>query len=187
MSDAAIQQPSPTKRGRGRGRGGSTRGAASARARGKPAAGRRGRAKVYENSRVQAAHERQRDIKNNFNILAAALKPALETLADRNLQLLSDNHDAHKEVAQYQEIQDFLQDRLEDRQRVDKAILDTQIDVASKSHEASMHIARQNFTVRLIGPLPASAACCCLLLPLLLPTLTWSFFPALPDASRGPR
>lgn len=114
MTDTATQQPSPTKRGRGRGRGGAGRGAASARARGKPTTGRRGRAKVYETSRAQAAHERQRDLKNSYAALSAAMKPALEELADRNLDLLKSNFDAHKEVDQYKEITNFLDQRLDD-------------------------------------------------------------------------
>lgn len=115
MTDTATQQPSPTKRGRGRGRGGAGRGSASARARGKPTTGRRGRAKVYETSRAQAAHERQRDLKNSYATLAAAMRPALEELADRNLDLLKSNFDAHKEVDQYSDITNFLDQRLADR------------------------------------------------------------------------
>lgn len=115
MSDAAVHQPSPVKRGRGRGRGGTARGGASARARGKPAAGRRGRAKVYDNSRAQAAHERQRDLKNAYATMAAAMKPALEELADRNLDRLRSDFNAHKEVDQYSEIVSFLDQRFEER------------------------------------------------------------------------
>lgn len=115
MSDAAIHQPSPAKRGRGRGRGGAGRGGASARARGKPAAGRRGRAKVYDHPRAQAAHERQRDLKTSYATIASSMKPALEELADRNLDRLRSDFDAHKEVDQYRQITGFLDQRLEDR------------------------------------------------------------------------
>ncbi|KAL1877384.1 hypothetical protein Daus18300_002368 [Diaporthe australafricana] len=115
MSDPAPQQPSPTKRGRGRGRGSSTRGAASARAGRKPTAGRRGRQKVYETSRAQAAHERQRDLKNAYATVAAAMRPALEELADRNIDLLKSKFDAHQEVDQYTEITRFLNQRLQGR------------------------------------------------------------------------
>lgn len=115
MSDPAPQQPSPTKRGRGRGRGSSARGAASARAGRKPTAGRRGRQKVYETSRAQAAHERQRDLKNAYAAVAAAMKPALEELADRNIDLLKSKFDAHHEVEQYAEITRFLDQRLQGR------------------------------------------------------------------------
>ncbi|KAL2282703.1 hypothetical protein FJTKL_10343 [Diaporthe vaccinii] len=115
MSDPAPQQPSPTKRGRGRGRGSSARGAASARAGRKPTAGRRGRQKVYETSRAQAAHERQRDLKNAYATVAAAMKPALEELADRNIDLLKSKFDAHHEVEQYAEITRFLDQRLQGR------------------------------------------------------------------------
>lgn len=133
MSDTAIQQPSPTKRGRGRGRGASGRGGPSARARGKPTTGRRGRAKVYETSRAQAAHERQRDLKNSYATLAAAMKPALEDLADRNLHLLKSNFNAHKEVDQYSDITAFLDQRYHAR----LSVLDENLkmDLAFTNHE----------------------------------------------------
>lgn len=147
MSDAAIQQPSPTKRGRGRGRGGASRGAASARARGKPATGRRGRAKVYDNPRVQAAHERQRDLRNAWAALSGHMKPALEELANRNIKLLKDNFDAHKEVDEYEDIQDFLVDRLGDRLQANKELLDLQIANDKRSHDISVHLAKEAFKV----------------------------------------
>lgn len=115
MSDPAPQQLSPVKRGRGRGRGSSARGAASARAGRKVTAGRRGRQKIYETSRAQAAHERQRDLKNAYATVAAAMKPALEELADRNIDLLKSKFDAHQEVEQYAEITRFLDQRLQGR------------------------------------------------------------------------
>ncbi|KAH8782824.1 hypothetical protein F5883DRAFT_403423 [Diaporthe sp. PMI_573] len=115
MSDPSPQQPSPVKRGRGRGRGSSARGAASARAGRKVTAGRRGRQKVYETSRAQAAHERQRDLKNAYATVAAAMKPALEELADRNIELLKSKFDAHEEVDRYTEIIRFLDERLQGR------------------------------------------------------------------------
>ncbi|CAN8097439.1 unnamed protein product [Discula destructiva] len=115
MNDAAVHQPSPARRGRGRGRGGAGRGGASTRARGKPAVGRRGRAKVYDHPRAQAAHERQRDLKTAYATVAAAMKPALEELADRNLDRLRSDLDAHKEVDEYTEITSFLDERLEGR------------------------------------------------------------------------
>lgn len=115
MSDVAVQNPSPAKRGRGsRGGRGAGRGAASTRARGKPAI-RRGRAKVYEHARVQAAHERARDLKNSYVTLAAAMKPALEELADRNLDRLRTDFNAHQEVEAYNKVTHFLDKRLEDR------------------------------------------------------------------------
>lgn len=43
------------------------------------------------------------------------MRPALEELADRNLDRLKSNFDAHKEVEQYSAINDFLDQRLADR------------------------------------------------------------------------
>lgn len=147
MSDAAFEKPSPTKRGRGRGRGGATRGAASARARGKPATGRRGRAKVYDTSRAQAAHERQRDLKNAYSALAAAMKPALEELADRNLDRLKSDFNADKEVDQYRDIISFLDERRQHR----LSVLDTKLalSIACQHHQfnAQQEYTKQSFKV----------------------------------------
>lgn len=147
MSDAAAQQPSPTKRGRGRGRGGAGRGAASARARGKPATGRRGRAKVYDTSRAQAAHERQRDLKNAYATLSAAMKPALEELADRNLDRLKSDFNAHKEVDEYHEITSFLDQRLQ--HRLSEVDTKFKLSIASRTHQfnAQAEYTDQSFKV----------------------------------------
>lgn len=152
MSDAAVQQPSPTKRGRGRGRGGAGRGAASARARGKPATGRRGRAKVYETSRAQAAHERQRDLKNAYSTLAAAMKPALEELADRNLDRLKSDFNAHKEVDQYRDITSFLDRRRQDRLSEISTKLAYSIACQTHQHEAQQEYTAHSFKVRTASP-----------------------------------
>lgn len=47
--------------------------------------------------------------------MAAAMKPALEELADRNLDRLRSDFNAHKEVDQYSEIVSFLDQRFEER------------------------------------------------------------------------
>lgn len=164
MSDAAVHQPSPAKRGRGRGRGGTARGGASARARGKPAVGRRGRAKVYDNSRAQAAHERQRDLKNAYANLAAAMKPALEELADRNLDRLRSDYNAHKEVDQYHEIISFLDQRLEERVADIKTVYDLNINTTTHELMAKNEYVQQGYQVSYLFshssscPLPHSLA-----------------------------
>ncbi|KUI62570.1 hypothetical protein VP1G_09690 [Cytospora mali] len=148
MSDAAVQQPSPTKRGRGRGRGASARGAASTRAGRKPVAGRRGRQKVYETSRAQAAHERQRDLKNAYATVAAAMKPALEELADRNLDLLKSKFDAHQEVDQYAEITGVLNQRLQARLSELDAKLKLSTECANNEWTAEQQYTKQSFRNR---------------------------------------
>lgn len=147
MSDAAVQQPSPTRRGRGRGRGASARGAASTRAGRKPVAGRRGRQKVYETSRAQAAHERQRDLKNAYATVAAAMKPALEDLADRNIDLLKSRFDAHQEVDQYAEITGILKQRLQARLSELDAKLKLSTACADNEWTAEREYTKQSFRV----------------------------------------
>jgi hypothetical protein len=141
MSDPSPQQPSPVKRGRGRGRGSSARGAASSRAGRKVTAGRRGRQKIYETSRAQAAHERQRDLKNAYATVAAAMRPALEELADRNIDLLKSKFDAHKEVDQYADITRFLNERLQGRM----SELDAKFKLSTATAEHEWH-AKKTYT-----------------------------------------
>ena len=98
-----------------------------------PGTGRRGRQKVYESSRVQAAHERQRELKAAFNQVSNAVRAALEDLADRNLNVLKKDPVAHEKTAEYQKIKAFLDQRLEDRQS--ELNLQLEKDLATHTHE----------------------------------------------------
>ena len=91
-----------TKRGRGRG----GRGRGGGRGKG------RGRHKTYDDARVQAAYERQKELRELFSEVASAVKPALEKVADHNInQMIEDPH-AHEDVEEFHIIQRELDDRL---------------------------------------------------------------------------
>ncbi|KAJ9154986.1 hypothetical protein NKR23_g2422 [Pleurostoma richardsiae] len=142
MNDNNSQQASPAKgfrRGRGRG---AARAVVARTAIKKPTNGRRGRQKVFENNKAHAAHEQQRELKAAYSALANAIRPALEELADRNVDLLRDQTDAHQEVDEYKEIKDFLDRRLDDavsaaqvRRNTEMALLNHENDAWKKYFE----------------------------------------------------
>ncbi|CAF3464612.1 unnamed protein product [Fusarium graminearum] len=101
-------------RGRGGGRGGSTA-AVSKAATAKVGRGgsRRGRAKNFADSRVQAAYERQRHLKANYQAVAHALKPALQELAERTIDEAFQNPDKHKHAQEFIPLMQELQDNLD--------------------------------------------------------------------------
>lgn len=152
MSDSASQQVSPTKGRRGRGRPPSKHVAPKPVVK-KATTGRRGRQKVYEPTKAQAAHERQREMKAAYATVAAAMRPALEDLADRNLDLLKKNFDAHQEVDAYQEITGFIDQRQQGR----LSELDTKLNADLTTHkhewEAKQHYLKDAFEVNHSNPI----------------------------------
>ncbi|ERT02043.1 uncharacterized protein SPSK_04839 [Sporothrix schenckii 1099-18] len=122
----------PSFRGRGRGRGRSqavrAHVARLAQAR-KAANGRRGRQKLYDHPKPQAASERLKELKAAFSAVANAMRPALEDLADRSLDQLKSRPDAYRAFDQFQEVKDFLDRRIHDVQTMhrNKLLLDTRL------------------------------------------------------------
>ncbi|CAK7214075.1 hypothetical protein SBRCBS47491_002020 [Sporothrix bragantina] len=132
MTEPAIAH-TPSFRGRGRGRGRSqavrAHVARLAQAR-KAANGRRGRQKLYDHPKPQAASERVKELKAAFSTVANAMRPALEDLADRSLDVLNKGHaDAYRAFQEYQEVKSFLDNRIRDVQSMykNRLQLDTQL------------------------------------------------------------
>lgn len=127
----------------------------SRRGRGKPGRGRggggrgkgRGRNKTYDDTRVQAAHERQKDLKEIFSEVACAVKPALERLAELNTNRMIDNPSAHKEVAEYRVIQRQLQDQLDARIQSVQGVKYRRDSLAQTEFEIHNEISHQKFQV----------------------------------------
>ncbi|KAK8114851.1 hypothetical protein PG999_006920 [Apiospora kogelbergensis] len=125
----------------------------SRRGRGKPGRGRggggrgkgRGRNKTYDDTRVQAAHERQKDLKEIFSEVACAVKPALERLAELNTNRMIDNPSAHKEVAEYRVIQRQLQDQLDARIQSVQGVKYRRDSLAQTEFEIHNEISHQKF------------------------------------------
>ena len=146
----------PSFRGRGRGRGRSqavrAHVARLAQAR-KAANGRRGRQKLYDHPKPQAASERLKELKAAFSTVANAMRPALEDLADRSLDLLNKGHaDAYRAFQEYQEVKSFLDSRIRDVQSMynNKLRLDTELNEFMFTETRRM--TKEAFIVRLIAP-----------------------------------
>jgi len=115
-SPTAVDTPSKG-RGRGKGKG---RGKRKSLAKAKTFAGvkkpvptgRRGRIKQYNDPRVQAAYERQREVKSAYLSIISHMKPALEELASRNIEKLKKDPEIHKTVPEFDIITEQLDTRL---------------------------------------------------------------------------
>lgn len=84
------RKPAPKKGGRGKGRG---------------------QKKTYEDPRVQAAYERQRELKDLYSTVSAAVKPALEEIADQSVKNLLQDPDSHRDCPEHDEVKQQLDDQ----------------------------------------------------------------------------
>ncbi|KAJ4304164.1 hypothetical protein N0V88_001774 [Collariella sp. IMI 366227] len=106
--DAPTNHASParaTTSGRGRGRGRYARaknGRVTKPTQQKAATGRGRRQKVYDDPKLQAAHERSQELKQAFSTIVKAVKPAVQEISDRS------------EVPEYDTITNFLRQRRDD-------------------------------------------------------------------------
>lgn len=150
--------------GRGRGRGAGGRGGASNNntastsgvtkssvARGGRGGTRRGRAKNFSDSRVQAAYERQRDLKATYQAVAQALKPALQELAERNIDELLQNPESLKATSEHGPVISQLKDNFAKRTAEHDKRLECDLQVAEHNYNAKQHIIQQEFKVCLLA------------------------------------
>lgn len=110
---------------------------------------RRGRAKTFTDSRVQAAYERQRDLKATYQAVAHALKPALQELAERNVDELMQNPDRHREAQEHYPVIRQLQRNLEAKLTEHQKRRDMDLALAKSLYEADQYVATQEFHVSL--------------------------------------
>lgn len=182
---AAPPTPAPSRgrgrggRGRGRGRGGG-RGASQAAGvpkttstRGGRGGVRRGRAKNFSDSRVQASYERQRDLKSVYQTVTAALKPALQELAERNVDEILADPDRFRNVDEHLPVISQLQKRLDKALQQTKKRLELDLGVAEKRLNGDQYMINQQFEASLIPSPPSivlfkmdlltfcSLECCC--------------------------
>ena len=138
------------RRGRGGGRGASTSAAvAKSTAASRPGRGgtRRGRAKSFSDSRVQAAYERQRDLKATYQAVAHALKPVLQELAERSIDEILQQPDVFKNAEEYSPIVDALRFNLEKRLAEHQKRLQCDLQMSQDAFTAEQYVAQQDFQV----------------------------------------
>ncbi|KAI0180304.1 hypothetical protein GGR52DRAFT_237725 [Hypoxylon sp. FL1284] len=73
----------------------------------------RGQKKTYDDPRIQAAYERQRELRDLYATVSMAVKPALEQQADQNVKKLLEDPEAYKNVPEYLAVKQQLDDQLE--------------------------------------------------------------------------
>lgn len=148
-------------RGRGGGRGGASSTSAVSKANfNKPGRGgtRRGRAKSFTDSRVQAAYERQRDLKATYQAVAHALKPALQELADRSIEELLQKTDGHRFAPEHWPVVLELNQRLEKKLDLFNRQLEANLSLAEGTYSAEQYVLKQEFEVCLSLFIPACRA-----------------------------
>ncbi|PTB67835.1 hypothetical protein BBK36DRAFT_156196 [Trichoderma citrinoviride] len=153
---AAENEREPAARGRGRGgrggragRGRGGRGASNNAAAGVAKAAnnksgrggtRRGRAKSFADSRVQAAYERQRDLKATYQTVSYAIKNALQELADRSIDEVLRNFDLDEYEATGE-----LQQRLEQKLALFERQLQAKTQLAKETYDSAIYVTEQEF------------------------------------------
>lgn len=109
---------------------------------------RRGRAKSFADSRVQAAYERQRDLKANYQAVAHALKPALQELADRAIEEILARSDSLRFSSEHLPVLQELHDRLEEKLKLFDRQLEANLKLAEGTYDAEQYVLEQEFIVR---------------------------------------
>ncbi|KAL5630661.1 hypothetical protein BROUX41_000533 [Berkeleyomyces rouxiae] len=112
-SSRGTRAPRGRARGnRGRGRGG--RQATAGRSNAGVGQGRKGRGRIkqFGDPMVQACYERSREIKDHYNTLVAALRPALADLAQRSADKLVAEPHSHELSEEYRHVTESLNGRL---------------------------------------------------------------------------
>ncbi|KPM46101.1 hypothetical protein AK830_g561 [Neonectria ditissima] len=133
-------------RGRGGGRGGANAAVAKAAATKTGRGGsRRGRAKNFSDSRVQAAYERQRHLKATYQAVAHALKPALQELAERSIDDAIQNPDTYKHADEHFPVIRQLQNKLQRKLAEHERRLQWDLKLAEDMHRTDDYVAEQEF------------------------------------------
>ncbi|KAL7918947.1 hypothetical protein ACQKWADRAFT_330152 [Trichoderma austrokoningii] len=158
-NESLAREPATRGRGRGgrggragRGRGGGRGGASSTSGVSKTnfnKAGRggtrRGRAKSFADSRVQAAYERQRDLKATYQAVAHALKPVLQELADRSIEELLQKSDGHRFAPEHWPVVEELNQRLAKKLSLFDRQLEANLILAESTYSAEQYVIKQEF------------------------------------------
>ncbi|CAK7227767.1 hypothetical protein SEUCBS140593_006687 [Sporothrix eucalyptigena] len=144
---STAHTPSFRGRGRGRGRSQAVRAHVARLAQARKAAnGRRGRQKLYDHPKPQAASERLKELKAAFSTVANAMRPALEDLADRSLDALNKGPaDVYRSFEEYQDVKTFLDDRIRDVQAMYKNQLQLDTRLNEFMYNESRAITKEGF------------------------------------------
>ncbi|KAL7788302.1 hypothetical protein V8C37DRAFT_238944 [Trichoderma ceciliae] len=158
-NESPAREPATRGRGRGgrggragRGRGGGRGASSSASAISKSTftksgrgGTRRGRAKSFTDSRVQAAYERQRDLKATYQAVAHALKPALQELAERSIDEMLQRSDIHRSSHEHLPVVQELRERLAKKLALFDRQLDANLKLAQDTYSAEQYVLEQEF------------------------------------------
>ncbi|XXH04858.1 E1 ubiquitin-activating protein aos1 [Hypoxylon texense] len=105
----------------------------------------RGRGKTFSDPRVQAAYERQRELRELFSTVSMAVKPALDEIADQSVKKLLEEPESYKETPEYLEVQQQLDAQL--KQVIETADLElrTKLKIAERTYELESNRLNQSY------------------------------------------
>lgn len=150
---------------RGRGRGGRSRAAArfaaSRRGRGGTRSARGGRTgrqldrssdvelerSPSPSAATQKLRDRQRELDKAFKKVAAAHRLALAVLADQSEKKLARDKNAHKTVPEYDEINDLLQEKLQERKALFRREYELKVEQENRIYAANKEAVEERFRV----------------------------------------
>jgi hypothetical protein len=96
---------------------------------------------------VQAAYERQRELKATYQAVAHALKPALQELAERSIDEAVQNPDLHKQSDQHAPVVKQLQRNFHDRIAQLDRVLDHNLVLADGIFQSDQYVTEQIYKV----------------------------------------
>lgn len=108
---------------------------------------RRGRAKNFSDSRVQAAYERQRHLKHTYSVIAQALRPALSEFAERAIEEAIQHPERCKHYSAFAPAILQLRQNLDAKLAEHKQRLDKDLELAEHLFNADNYVAEQEFKV----------------------------------------
>jgi hypothetical protein len=173
-------EPEHPVRGRGKGKGKHAT-SATKEITSKPAVKKgRGRVKKLGDDRAQAAYERCLELKNAYQQVARAIKPALQELAERQAVELLEKPNYYRELDTYQAFRDSADARLRQVTRNINREYEANITAAEMEVDGGRLIAQQTFNVCiLVSPYPHFVFALFSFFSLIsrrLSWLTWSLF-----------
>jgi len=99
------------------------------------------------NVSIEADLRRQLQLRTAYRAVAKALKPVLAELAQRTVNEVEDDPDAHKQSEQYEVVMAALNEQLRQRLRVIERTLQLQRETLQRTNDAETYIEHNKFTV----------------------------------------
>ncbi|KAI2642600.1 hypothetical protein GGS21DRAFT_544728 [Xylaria nigripes] len=105
----------------------------------------RGRTKTFDDPRVQAAHDRQKVLRDLYSEVANAIKPVLDDLASRSLKTLLESPTEHEDTPEFHLLQRQLDERLDEVIRAAEHEFSTRTAIATREYQLHTAVTEKKF------------------------------------------